>query len=105
MILTRLCSLYEGTRSSTLLKVKVRNPPRPVYLLLTVMIQQTFYDAEARVDGYVPGKGKNVGVTGALKCVMASGKVCEIFRFAITSQVIDANVVYLEVQCGNWIIR
>ncbi|QRV78606.1 ATP-dependent DNA ligase [Ceratobasidium sp. AG-Ba] len=49
-------SPYEGKRSSTLLKVK------------------TFYDAEAEVVGYEPGKGKHKGVTGALKCVMASGK-------------------------------
>ncbi|CEL62034.1 DNA ligase (ATP) [Rhizoctonia solani AG-1 IB] len=50
-------SEYEGKRSSSLLKVK------------------TFYDGEAEVVGYEPGKGKHKGVTGALKCVMASGKV------------------------------
>ncbi|CAE6527175.1 unnamed protein product [Rhizoctonia solani] len=49
-------SEYEGKRSSSLLKVK------------------TFYDGEAEVVGYEPGKGKHKGVTGALKCVMASGK-------------------------------
>ncbi|KAG8744002.1 hypothetical protein FRC10_010981 [Ceratobasidium sp. 414] len=49
-------SEYEGKRSSTLLKVK------------------TFYDGEAEVVGYEPGKGKHKGVTGALKCVMESGK-------------------------------
>jgi ATP-dependent DNA ligase len=48
---------YEGRRSGTLLKIK------------------TFYDAEAVVTGYVPGKGRNKGVAGALKCKMASGKV------------------------------
>lgn len=36
---------------------------------------KSFYDAEARVTGYEPGKGKNKGITGALKCVMESGKV------------------------------
>ncbi|KAF8516078.1 DNA ligase OB-like domain-containing protein [Gautieria morchelliformis] len=29
---------------------------------------------EARVTGYEPGKGKNKGLTGSLKCVMESGK-------------------------------
>lgn len=53
-------SLYEGHRSSTLMKIK------------------TFYDAEAEVTGYEPGKGKHSGSTGALKCKMASGKVCQI---------------------------
>lgn len=48
---------YEGRRSGTLLKIK------------------TFFDAEAIVTGYVPGKGRNKGVAGALKCKMASGKV------------------------------
>jgi hypothetical protein len=36
---------------------------------------QTFYDAEAEVTGYVPGKGKHKGATGALECKMESGKV------------------------------
>lgn len=36
---------------------------------------KTFSDAEAKVTGHVPGKGKNTGMMGALKCVMASGKV------------------------------
>ncbi|KAF8754731.1 DNA ligase [Rhizoctonia solani] len=48
-------SEYEGKRSSSLLKVK-----RPKWF------------------GYEPGKGKHKGVTGALKCVMASGKVIDI---------------------------
>lgn len=39
------------------------------------LCQQTFYDAEAIVTGYVDGKGKNKGVTGALQCKMESGKV------------------------------
>jgi DNA ligase-1 len=50
-------STYEGRRSGSLLKIK------------------TFYDAEAIVTGYAAGKGRNKGVTGALKCKMASGKV------------------------------
>ncbi|KAG9084988.1 hypothetical protein FRC07_013489 [Ceratobasidium sp. 392] len=59
-------SEYEGKRSSTLLKVK------------------TFYDGEAEVLGYEPGKGKHKGVTGALKCVMASGK-----KFSVGSGLSD----------------
>ncbi|KAG8790304.1 hypothetical protein FRC12_012216 [Ceratobasidium sp. 428] len=59
-------SEYEGKRSSTLLKVK------------------TFYDGEAEVLGYEPGKGKHKGVTGALKCVMASGK-----KFSVGSGLTD----------------
>ncbi|KIL60978.1 hypothetical protein M378DRAFT_83142 [Amanita muscaria Koide BX008] len=58
VMLRRPASLYEGRRSGTLLKVK------------------TFYDAEAIVTGYAPGKGKHKGSTGALKCKMASGKAC-----------------------------
>ncbi|EJC98107.1 DNA ligase/mRNA capping enzyme [Fomitiporia mediterranea MF3/22] len=53
-------SQYVGSRSSTLQKVK------------------TFHDAEAKVTGYVPGKGKHQGVMGALKCVMASGKTFNV---------------------------
>ncbi|TPX70804.1 hypothetical protein SpCBS45565_g01500 [Spizellomyces sp. 'palustris'] len=53
-------SLYEGKRSATLLKVK------------------TFFDAEAKVLGYEPGKGKHKGSTGALKCIMESGKLFKI---------------------------
>ncbi|KAG8731647.1 hypothetical protein FRC11_003089 [Ceratobasidium sp. 423] len=59
-------SEYEGKRSSSLLKVK------------------TFYDGEAEVIGYEPGKGKHKGVTGALKCVMASGK-----KFSVGSGLTD----------------
>ncbi|KAE9402549.1 hypothetical protein BT96DRAFT_964719 [Gymnopus androsaceus JB14] len=53
-------SQYEGKRSSTLLKLK------------------SFYDAEAVVTGYKDGKGRNQGVTGALKCKMASGKTFDV---------------------------
>jgi hypothetical protein len=51
-------SLYVGSRSSTLLKVK------------------TFLDADAKVVGHEPGKGKYTGQCGALKCAMldAAGK-------------------------------
>ncbi|KAF8322424.1 DNA ligase/mRNA capping enzyme [Cantharellus anzutake] len=59
-------SLYVGTRSNTLLKVK------------------TFYDAEARVIGYTKGKGKHAGKTGALLCEMASGK-----KFSVGSGLSD----------------
>ncbi|KAL1659539.1 hypothetical protein GGF50DRAFT_107403 [Schizophyllum commune] len=53
-------SEYEFRRSGTLLKVK------------------TFHDAEAIVTGYVPGKGKHTGATGALKCKMACGKTFNV---------------------------
>ncbi|KXS17784.1 DNA ligase/mRNA capping enzyme [Gonapodya prolifera JEL478] len=56
LMLRKPASRYERTRSNTLLKVK------------------SFYDAEAIVEGHEPGKGKNSGVMGALKCAMASGK-------------------------------
>ncbi|CAG8476515.1 5523_t:CDS:2, partial [Cetraspora pellucida] len=49
-------SEYVRGRSDTLLKIK------------------SFYDGEALVEGYEPGKGKYTGMTGALKCVMACGK-------------------------------
>jgi len=58
-LLTNLVtSVYEGHRSGSLLKIK------------------TFHDAEAIVVGHAPGKGRNKGITGALKCKMESGKVC-----------------------------
>ncbi|EIN04603.1 hypothetical protein PUNSTDRAFT_92533 [Punctularia strigosozonata HHB-11173 SS5] len=66
LMLRKPGSLYEGRRSSTLLKIK------------------SFYDAEARVVGYVPGKGKYKGMTGALQCVMASGK-----KFAVGTGMSD----------------
>ncbi|KAJ3343953.1 hypothetical protein HDU93_005236 [Gonapodya sp. JEL0774] len=56
LMLRKPDSRYEKSRSNTLLKVK------------------SFYDAEALVEGHEPGKGKNTGVMGALKCAMASGK-------------------------------
>lgn len=57
MLSSILDSVYEGRRSASLLKIK------------------TFYDAEAIVTGHAPGKGRNKGITGALKCKMESGKV------------------------------
>ncbi|GAA5895336.1 hypothetical protein JCM5296_002379 [Sporobolomyces johnsonii] len=48
-------SPYVPKRSKTLLKVK------------------TFYDAEAEVVGYEPGKGKYEGLTGSLICTMEDG--------------------------------
>ena len=48
LMLHRGSSLYKGVRSDDLLKVKTHN------------------DAEAKVVGYVPGKGKYVGQMGAL---------------------------------------
>ncbi|CAG8602981.1 7678_t:CDS:2, partial [Acaulospora morrowiae] len=49
-------SEYVCSRSNVLLKVK------------------SFFDGEALVEGYEPGKGKYHNMTGALKCVMACGK-------------------------------
>jgi DNA ligase len=49
LMLRRAGSLYERTRSSSLLKVK------------------TFQDAEARVIGHEPGKGRHHGRLGALR--------------------------------------
>ena len=68
------------------MRVIVRHPcSRSRYVLYSVslllcppklvdMFAQTFYDAEARVTGYVSGKGRLAGITGALKCEMESGK-------------------------------
>ncbi|KAB5590871.1 ATP-dependent DNA ligase [Ceratobasidium theobromae] len=71
MMLRQPGSEYEGKRSSSLLKVK------------------TFYDGEAEVVGYEPGKGKHKGVTGALKCVMASGKASGGPKFSVGSGLSD----------------
>ncbi|KAF8951034.1 hypothetical protein BDZ97DRAFT_1862051 [Flammula alnicola] len=60
LMLRKPGSVYEGKRSSSLLKIK------------------TFYDAEAIVTGYAPGKGRNKGITGALKCKMESGKLFNV---------------------------
>ncbi|KAF9477620.1 DNA ligase/mRNA capping enzyme [Pholiota conissans] len=60
VMLRRAGSMYEGRRSGTLLKIK------------------TFYDAEAVVTGYAPGKGRNKGSTGALMCKMESGKMFNV---------------------------
>jgi DNA ligase 1 len=60
LMLRKPKSKYEGSRSSTLLKVK------------------TFYDAEAIVTGHKAGSGKNALVTGALSCKMACGKTFHV---------------------------
>ncbi|GAA5985171.1 hypothetical protein JCM10908_002554 [Rhodotorula pacifica] len=52
LMLRQPASKYEHKRSNTLLKVK------------------TFYDAEARVVGHEPGKGRLEGLLGSLVCVM-----------------------------------
>lgn len=49
-------SMYDVGRSQTLLKVK------------------QFYDSEAVVTGYAPGKGRHKGVVGALEVKMSNGK-------------------------------
>lgn len=60
LMLRKPGSEYEGRRSTSLLKIK------------------TFYDAEAVIIGYVPGKGRHQGNTGALKCRMESGKTFSV---------------------------
>lgn len=59
-MLRRPGSAYEHKRSTTLLKVK------------------RFHDAEARVVGYQPGKGKHAGTMGALDCVTAEGVAFQV---------------------------
>ncbi|OQR86599.1 DNA ligase (ATP) [Achlya hypogyna] len=49
-------SMYVGSRSTTLLKVK------------------SFSDDEAKIVGYEAGTGKHKGRTGSLKCISRSGK-------------------------------
>ena len=60
LMLREAKSVYIPSRSKTLYKVK------------------TFLDAEAVVIGYEPGKGKNNGICGALKCKMESGREFKI---------------------------
>jgi DNA ligase 1 len=59
-------SLYEGRRSSTLLKVK------------------SFFDDEAVIVGYVDGKGRHAGKVGAYECKMKNGN-----KFACGSGLTD----------------
>ncbi|GFO25016.1 DNA ligase [Plakobranchus ocellatus] len=61
-------SIYEGTRSRTLLKIK------------------KFYDAEAIVIAHERGKGVNQNRCGALRCRMACGK-----EFSVGSGMTDKN--------------
>ncbi len=60
-------SLYERRRSRSLLKVK------------------DFQDDEARILGYVPGKGRHVGRLGAYECELISSRV----RFQVGSGMSD----------------
>ena len=53
-------SLYVGKRSSTLLKVK------------------KFLDAEAKVIGHQPGRGKHEGRLGALHCMFPDGTIFDV---------------------------
>ncbi|KAM0790954.1 hypothetical protein ACM66B_004259 [Microbotryomycetes sp. NB124-2] len=53
-------SIYVNKRDKSLLKVK------------------SFYDAEARVVDYEPGKGKYVGLVGSLICQMQSGHLFSV---------------------------
>jgi DNA ligase-1 len=59
-------SRYEGRRSPTLLKVK------------------SFYDDEATIIGYEPGKGRHKGRLGGYVCVLANG-----VRFSVGSGLTD----------------
>lgn len=68
LMLKRRNSLYRAGRSDDLLKVK------------------THEDAEARVVGHVPGKGKYEGLMGALKVELADGR-----RFRIGTGFTDAD--------------
>lgn len=67
LMLRKPGSKYEVGRSTTLLKVK------------------TFHDAEGRVVGYEPGKGKHKGRTGALELEAADGT-----RFTVGTGLSDA---------------
>jgi len=68
LMLHRMDARYQAGRSEALLKLK------------------PFDDAEARVVGYRPGKGKYTGMVGALLVVDARGR-----RFAIGSGLRDAD--------------
>ena len=56
LMLREAGSLYVHNRSTTLLKVK------------------SFFDAEAKILKYEPGKGKHSGKVGAFWCDMGNGK-------------------------------
>jgi len=60
LMLRKSGSLYEGKRSSTLLKVK------------------THCDDEAQIVGYTDGKGKYSGQVGALICKLENGKTFNV---------------------------
>jgi DNA ligase len=67
LMLHRTASFYRGERSDDLLKLKLHD------------------DAEARVIGYVPGRGKYSGMLGALEVETAEG-----LRFRLGSGLSDA---------------
>ncbi len=67
LMLRKAGSKYVGSRSSTLLKVK------------------TFHDAEAKVEGYMGGKGKHRDRIGSLKLITPEG-----VRFSCGSGLSDA---------------
>jgi DNA ligase-1 len=79
LMLRRPESRYEAGRSATLLKVK------------------TFHDAEARVVGHEPGKGRHKGRLGALLVEMADGT-----RFAVGTGLSDADRI-APPSLGMWI--
>ena len=56
IMLRQPSSIYEGKRSSTLLKMKAE------------------FDTEGKIVGYNPGVGKYVGMLGSFKCKLISGK-------------------------------
>ena len=63
-------SMYVGCRSDTLLKVK------------------SFFDSEAKVVAYEPGKGKHTGKVGALMCQLGNG-----IKFSVGSGLKDQDRV------------
>ncbi|RYX91536.1 MAG: DNA ligase [Comamonadaceae bacterium] len=72
LVLHRGESVYQGLRNNDLLKVK------------------THEDAEARVVGYLPGKGKYAGLTGALLVEMPAANGKPALRFRIGAGLKDA---------------
>jgi DNA ligase-1 len=79
LMLHRAASLYRAERNDDLLKLKL------------------YEDAEARVIGHVPGKGKFAGVLGALRVETADG-----LRFNLGSGLSDADRRSQPV-VGSWV--
>jgi DNA ligase 1 len=69
LMLRKPKSLYEGKRSSTLLKVKKA------------------FDAECRVIGYKPGAGKYAGKLGAFHCALVKNPKVKFYLSGMTDKV------------------